>query len=282
MSKRFYGVLVAFWLICVVITHSAYFNCAKQSADFGFSQLLPERFRSFLAACLWERADRLMHEGPVFEGQNFIPGSYAGNTDIVPLLKLVISLCPDQTASYRLLAANYAYHLGMSDEALALLDSAKINCADSRNCHEIYASEALIRLFLLRRKGNQDLKTIISLFDEAIEKYKYDEQFPDSVFTLENYLSVKSSLQLKLDSFDNEKESQKDFELDLIRKSPDDLLKTSLNREQDEYSDHEEHDNHDDHGEHGFNKENLLSILIKLVLKAGLVAGLSIILYRRG
>lgn len=227
----------------------------------GFIQMLPERFRSFVAAYLWEKADHLMHEGPVLEKQNFQAGSYAGNTDIVPLLKMIITLCPDQTAPYRLLATNYAYHLGMKSEALNLLDAAKINCSNSINCHEIYASEAFIRLFTKTENENnrQVLEKVISLLDEAIYKFKPDVQFPDPAFTLENYIDVKSSLQAKLD---NPETFSKHNE---ISTDVDDKNATAI----------EQNEAHHSHQK----EENLLQLLIILVIKAGLITGLGIIFY---
>lgn len=225
-------------------------------------QILPERFRSFVAACLWEKADHLMHEGPVLESQKFQAGSYAGNTDIVPLLKMIISFCPDQTAPYRLLATNYAYHLGMKTEALNLLETAKINCCNSKNCHEIYASEAFIRLFTKTEQDDyrQVLEKVIALLDEAILKFKPDEHFPDPAFTKENYIDVRTSLQAKLD---NPKAFLKH---DDAITDTDDYKATVENTEELEHHSH-------------LKEENLLQILIGLVIKAGLITGLGIIFY---
>ncbi len=247
-------------LLFVALSVSQLIPCGNSSKS-SFIQILPERFRSFVAACLWEKADHLMHEGPVLEKQNFQAGAYAGNTDIVPLLKMIISLCPDQTAPYRLLATNYAYHLGMRAEALNLLETAKINCSNSVNCHEIYASEAFIRLFTKTENENnrQLLEKVISLLDEAILKFKPDSQFPDPAFTLENYIDVKSSLQAKLDN-------------------PEILSKqASIKTDVDENNtiDIEDGEAHHSH----LKEENLLQLLIVLVIKAGFITGLGIIFY---
>lgn len=268
MTRKYFTMLIVSLVLSVAIIN-CFYSSQKRSASNVYLHIFPERFRSFIAGYLWERADRLMHEGPIITNQKFSAGSYAGNTDIVPLLKMVIALCPEQTVPYRLLATNYAYHLNMGNEALNLLDEAKKNCAENQNYHEIFSTEALIRLYLGRNSEDkrQNLEKVISLFDEAILKYKKDTQFPDPAYTLENYTDVKNSLQNRLNNLDVFLKSE-------VKPSDDSLL---LNEEyygnQAEYSSHFAEKQH----EYTLNRENLLSFLFKLVIKAGLVTGLMLI-----
>ena len=186
-----------FWLISFILLQ--YCSCSYAGPS-GLLQILPERLRSFVAAYLWEKADHLMHHGPVVDAQKFTAGAYGGNTDIVPLLKMVIALCPDQVAPYRLLATNYAYHLGMRSEAFALLDKAKKDCAKSVNYHELFAAEAFIRIFSQnsREEQKEQLDKALALINEAISCYQPDEKLPDPAFKLENYYIVKSRLHWEL------------------------------------------------------------------------------------
>ena len=105
------------------------------------------------------------------------------------------------------------------------------------------------------------------MFDEAILKYKKDTQFPDPAYTLENYTDVKNSLQNRLNNLDLFLKSE-------VKPSDDSLL---LNEEyygnQAEYSSHFAEKQH----EYTLNRENLLSFLFKLVIKAGFVTGLMLI-----
>lgn len=267
-KKDFLAVVVLLSLIAIITHFSELAELGKRSKAQGCFQIFPERLKSFVAACLWEKADRLMHEGPVISKQGFVAGSYAGNTDIVPLLKMVIALCPEQTAPYRLLATNYAYHLNMGSAALDLLNTAKINCAENPNNHEIYAAEALIRLHTGKNEKDkrQTLEKAVSLFEDAIVRYKTDKQFPDPVFTIENYIDVKDALQKRLSKGEQQIDTdQKAFDF-FSQKEAEESVENSFS----------------DHDCHCLNEENLLSLLFKLVMKAGFITCLIFILYRRG
>lgn len=266
MKKKYLWLIIALLVAGIGSIHLLHIRINKPSGFSSCFLFLPERFRSFVAACLWEKADHLMHEGPIVGKQNFQAGSYAGNTDIIPLLKMIISICPEQTAPYRLLATNYAYHLGMYDEALVLLEKAKINCSNNKNCHEIYASEAFIRLFSKNDEKNHKklLEKVISLLDEAILKYKPDEQYPDPAFTLENYLEVRASLQAKLENHELA-DNNKHPVADNVNDNAD--IASMIPQGNEHHSDLKE--------------ESLLQLLIVLAIKAGLITGLGIILYFR-
>ena len=150
MSSKRLIILSIFFFLLGLIFHNflpEQNNKKSYKRSFGALQILPERLRAFIAARFWEKADHLMHKGPSVSGQSFAAGSYAGNTDIIPYLKSVIALCPEETAPYRLLASNYAYHLGMRSDALSLLEDAFYNCENSKYLHELYASAAFIHLF---------------------------------------------------------------------------------------------------------------------------------------
>ena len=166
--------------------------------------IIPERLRSFIAARLWEKADHLMHEGPVIAKQRFIAGSYAGNTDLNPYLKMVILLCPEEVAPYRLLASNYAYYLEMKKEALSLIEQAIFNCSKSQFLHELHATAAFIHLFSIKQ-GKQDYKELIlakDYIEKAISSYKKSDYLSDSIFTLENYYVIRARIFWELEKPD--------------------------------------------------------------------------------
>lgn len=167
-------------------------NTKKLTQTPAIVKIIPERLRSLIAASLWERADHLMHKGPVFAKQQFYAGSYAGNTDIVPLLKMVIALCPTETAPYRLLASNYAFHLDMKEEALKLIDKALKTNEYNKRTHELYASKAFILLFSNQNEKDkkENLQNAAQSLEQAINTYSNDDELSDPAFKLENYYVV--------------------------------------------------------------------------------------------
>ncbi|MBR4330586.1 MAG: hypothetical protein IKP71_12135 [Candidatus Riflebacteria bacterium] len=198
-SKRLIILSMLFLLLSLVFHIFLPEQNNKKSCKRSFDalQILPERLRAFIAARFWEKADHLMHKGPSVSGQFFAAGSYAGNTDIIPYLKSVIALCPEETAPYRLLASNYAYHLGMRSEALKLLEDAFYNCENSKYLHELYASAAFIHLFSQSKDSSNrknDLEKSSIYIDKAIAKFVKTSDFPDPVFKLENYYVIKARI----------------------------------------------------------------------------------------
>ena len=197
-SSIFFFILASF---CIFYFYAK--NPLKANSGYSIVQILPERLRSFIAAILWEKADHLMHEGPVVAGQKFFAGSYAGNTDIIPYIKMVITLCPKEVAPYRLLASNYAYHLGMKNEALNLIKEAISNCQQTPFLHELYASVAFIHLFSFKSKftgyEKADLEPAEIYINKAIENYKQSDYLQDPVFKIENYYVVKARILWELD-----------------------------------------------------------------------------------
>ena len=317
-SKSLLFLSIIFLLFSLIAFHFL----PKQTYDsnIGVLQILPERLRAFIAARLWEKADHLMHKGPVVTGQTFAAGSYAGNTDIIPYLKMVIALCPEETAPYRLLASNYAYHLGMKKEALELLERAFSNCVKSKHLHELYASAAFIHLFTLEsidsKNRKKDLEKAEKYINMAISSYNDSTNLPDPVFKLNNYYIVKARILWESDKPKQALEAWQMNSDNNLETSNDKLAKVLLNYKEtgvyeplrylesanfDYYSvkpdscevcNTEKANNEQSHvhkHEHGLNQESvlkheksLLQALIWLSLKAGLVFFICIILWFRG
>ncbi len=196
MSRQYHPgwLALAFVMLASLASDYTYssVNTKKLTQIPAIVKIIPERLRSLIAAGLWERADHLMHKGPVFAKQQFYAGSYAGNTDIVPLLKMVIALCPAETAPYRLLASNYAFHLNMKEEALKLIDKALKTNEINKRTHELYASKAFILLFSNQNKKNNKeyLQNAAQNLKQAINTYSEDDELSDPAFKRENYYVV--------------------------------------------------------------------------------------------
>ena len=305
--------LIVFSILFIILACLSQFyfysrNPSKTECKNSIIQILPERLRSFLAAILWEKADHLMHKGPIVAGQKFFAGSYAGNTDIIPYIKMVITLCPKEAAPYRLLASNYAYHLGMKEEALTLIKEAISNCSQAPFLHELYASTAFIHLFSFKSKfasfEKTDLESAEKYINKAIESYKKSDYLEDPVFKIENYYVVKARILWEL----NKPEQALDSWIKSgtpLENSSDQLAMALLkykqtgtidksNTQQDTatvqnpntFSDanqfHEQdccsHD-HENHSHEEQQQKSPLQALFWELLKAGLIALLSIISY---
>ena len=257
--------------------------------------IIPERLRSFIAARLWEKADHIMHLGPVISKQHFVAGSYAGNTDLIPYLKMVIMLCPEEVAPYRLLASNYAYHLGMKQEALSLTKQAISNCSNSQFIHELYATAAFIHLFSNNSNKedsrNKELELANEYIEKAISSYIKSDYLSDPIFTLENYYIIRARIFWELEKPDQALFSWKKSEKKL-EESPDILASLILKYRQTgvyekiKNSKIEKTDSNyiptdtcsKPDCEHNHEKSPLQAFVL-VVLKAGLVSITTIILY---
>ena len=309
-SRKLFAFAILSFIFAWFFLHFALTNShLKKETDSKIIYILPERLRSFIAARLWEKADRRMHLGPVVSGQNFLAGSYAGNTDIIPYLEMVIALCPEEVAPYRLLASNYAYHLKMEDEAIKIYNNAISNCSKTPFLHEIYASLAFIHLFSQKRQNpNLNQKELIQAnecIDKALESYQENKDKQDLVFKKDNYFTIKARILWELEQPDKALQSWQMSGINL-EKSQDKLAMLLLkyketgvyekfnfsnieidNNKADAYhhhgSDHKHEDDHSINSNHIIdNQKSLPQAFLIIVLKAGLIAGITILLYFLG
>jgi len=106
-------------------------------------EAVPRQLRSIVADACWLRADEYMHFGPTRRlAARFIPGSYAGNTEIMPLLELAISLDPNHIDAYSLIVQNLSLHLGRFTDGLRLLQSGILANRGNPRIHELYGTGA--------------------------------------------------------------------------------------------------------------------------------------------
>lgn len=188
--------------MAMLLTLAFTVNWSLQSR-FSFLQtcFVPERLRSFVAAYLWSKADDLMHRGPVDNRlQSFQAGSYAGNTDIVPLLRLVIAIMPEETSPYQLLANNLSKHLSLRDEGLRVLQQGIISNPEHPAVHELYAAAAFLYVFAADRPSDSTLHAALKYLAAAIGHYNptADKFSSDPAFTVANYYILSARLHLEL------------------------------------------------------------------------------------
>ncbi len=198
------------FLLVLLLTTGMAINSRLQTSDklqwatmgsYGYlQQFVPERLRSFVAACFWAKADELMHRGP-FPGsrQSFQPGSYYGNSDIVPLLNVVIALVPEEPAPYQLLSRLLA-SLGYANEGLRVLQLGILNNRRHPAEHELYAAAAFLKLFSDRKPEITDLISASRYLDRASGLYsagavKYSS---DPAFRAESYQVLLARIYLEL------------------------------------------------------------------------------------
>jgi hypothetical protein len=162
---------------------------------------VPERLRSFLAGYFWARAEKLMHNGPVGDiRQGFQAGSYAGNTDIMPALQMVILLMPEEPAPYQLAAANLSRYLDQPVQGLRLLQHFIIMNPQHPAIHELYASAAFLKIFAMGSPDDQTRISALKYLDRAIAAIgdSAAEYSSDPAFDKKNYAILKARLLLEM------------------------------------------------------------------------------------
>ncbi len=112
-------------------------------------EAVPAQVRRLGADVLWLRADEYMHFGPSrrYRGA-FLAGSYAANTEILPLLELVIRLDPTHFEAYAILAQNLAFYLDRFVPAVRLLQRGILHNRGHPLVHELYGTIAYCLAFV--------------------------------------------------------------------------------------------------------------------------------------
>lgn len=199
-----------FWLLLLLALAFSFnwslqsrFSCRQtpNNKDGWVRKFVPERLRSFVAGYCWSRADTLMHRGPAVKSlQKFQAGSYAGNTDIVPLLRMVVEIMPEELAPYQLLARNLAYYLDRGDEALRILQQGIINNPTHPAVHELYAAAAFQLVFAGGRPPREKLQAALRYLQGAADHLTpaAEEFASDPSFKIENYQILAARLHLEL------------------------------------------------------------------------------------
>lgn len=164
-------------------------------------QFVPERLRAFVAGYLWTMAESLMHRGPVpFVNEKFIAGSYAGNTDIVPLLKAAILFMPEELVPYQMLASNLAKYLGKPEAGLRVIQQGIVSNREHPGIHELYGAAAFLLLFDWHPIDDARRISVLKYLDRATEYWNEEsERFSsDPAFKPQNYAFLKARLLVEL------------------------------------------------------------------------------------
>lgn len=209
MLLRHYRLFLLIVALALTIASASNWSikCRISSRDASYlqqskvQQFVPERWRSFMAAYLWSRAEILMHQGPLATvPQSFQTGSYAGNTDIIPLLQLVILLMPEELAPYQLLSSNLARYLGLPDEGLGVIQQGIMRNREHPAVHELYAAAAFLRLFAMGPGNEDSRRSALKYLTGAMKKWtaKSDEYSSDPAFKPQNYAVLRARLLIEL------------------------------------------------------------------------------------
>lgn len=178
-------------------------------------QTVPIEIKSFIIGILRFTADEYMHLGPSKRNrQDFSAGSFAGNTDIMTLLPLIILFNPLHIDSYTVISHNLAIHLSRFSEAIRLIQRGILANKNSIELHKLYAAGAYCYGFS-KNNMSQTIeqyhrrKIAVRYLDAAIKAYKDNEdKITDDMFdnfaNIENYYIMKSHF---LADTKNQKES---------------------------------------------------------------------------
>jgi len=199
-------IFVAALLLCLAFSFNwSYKNIGGQrqtKTDMAGSMVkfVPERLRSFVAARFWARADELMHRGP-FPGssQQFVAGSLNGNSDIVPLLHMVIAIMPEELAPYQLLSRCLAGMQADGRESLLVLQQGIINNPEHPALHELYAAAAWLVIF--SGGGRPAMISASRYLEKAAGLYSQEaiKLSSDPAFNAVAYQTLLARLYLELD-----------------------------------------------------------------------------------
>lgn len=156
-------------------------------------QAISRPLRNFAAGYLWLKIIEYIHFGPSRSLKiSFQAGGYAGNTEIIPLLELVIDIDPARTEAYAILSRNLALHLNRFTDAIRLLQRGILANPKSPDLHELYASIGFMYAF-----GESYSKSLTNNRTLALRYFKAalqhcsqtanDRNSPDTFFRPEVY-----------------------------------------------------------------------------------------------
>ncbi|MBF0544631.1 MAG: hypothetical protein HQM08_09365 [Candidatus Riflebacteria bacterium] len=181
------------WEIKVKYSRVLHPSFANKSVEALFLETVPVQVKNLAADILWLKADEYMHHGPSQHvNSSSRAGSYAGNTDIVPLLKLVLLLDPCRIDAYTVLSQNLAFHLGRFMEGIRLLQSGILANRNSPRLHELYGTAAYFYGFSSKHGVTIRDSRLIALkyLDAAIQAWEKNPSCAvllDEALNLQNY-----------------------------------------------------------------------------------------------
>jgi tetratricopeptide (TPR) repeat protein len=167
-------------------------------------KFIPYRIRTMISGLCWNYADEYMHEGPSKRmPQTYVPGSYAGNTEIVSFLNAIVLLTPDQLAPYTVLSRNLSRYLDRYKDGLRILQHGILMNSDKEWVFELYAAIVFQVVFDSKRGDymNKRVRNEIGLkyVEKAIEKYPKKYEPSDPAMSLKNLQILKARLLVEND-----------------------------------------------------------------------------------
>ncbi|RCK80076.1 MAG: hypothetical protein OZSIB_3580 [Candidatus Ozemobacter sibiricus] len=187
MSRSWWRARPAFWLAllwCLAFTvqwttrawhwQALSFEAGTEELTELVLEAVPMQVRRLGADFLWLRADEYMHFGPSrrYRGA-FLAGTYAGNTEILPLLELAIRLDPTHFEAYAILAQNLAFHLDRFVPAVRLLQRGILHNQHHPFIHELYGTIAYCLAFVKSYDPTRENNRVAALryLDEALAAF---------------------------------------------------------------------------------------------------------------
>lgn len=138
-------------------------------------QSLPRPIRVIGADLCWITADEYVHfGGSKKHGQKFLAGSYAGNTEILPMLQLAVQLDPTFFEVFQVLCHNLAMYLDRFQEAIGILQTGIQKNPESPRLHELYGTIAYFYYFVNRytMSVQKNADAAYRYLEAAIASYK--------------------------------------------------------------------------------------------------------------
>ncbi|MBU1109246.1 MAG: hypothetical protein KKB51_21385 [Candidatus Riflebacteria bacterium] len=167
-------------------------------------QAIPAQIKSFSAGVFRITADEYMHIGPSKKTkQNFVAGSFAGNTEIMSLLELSVILEPTNMEMYAVMSQNLAFHLNRFHDAIELLHRGILANKRSPDLHKLYMAGAYCYGFIKKPSfsSHEEVKKnraiAVNYLNAAISSYLKNEYrltptMADDFANLQNYYVLQS------------------------------------------------------------------------------------------
>lgn len=183
-----------------------YYYPDVQVADFTdiVLQTIPTQIKGFVAGIFRITADEYMHIGPTKKvKQNFVAGSFAGNTEIMSLLELSVILEPTNMEMYAVMSHNLALYLNRFKDAIRLLHRGIHANKKSPDLHKLYGAAAYCYGFVKKpsfashAEVEKNREIAVNYLNAAIQSYLKNEhrltpEMQDDFANLQNYYVMKS------------------------------------------------------------------------------------------
>jgi tetratricopeptide (TPR) repeat protein len=208
------GILLRLLLLAIAVSgqfsiKARYWNQHyPETAILDYSDILlqsvPTQLKSMSAGIMRLTADEYMHIGPYKKArQNFIAGSFAGNTEIMILLRLALYLEPSHIETYEIMSQNLAMHLDRFADAIRLIQQGILANKNSADLHQLYAAAAYCYGFaesFTSKTGKpikNDREIALNYLNAAIANYEanaaaHQADNIETVSSLDNYYLLKS------------------------------------------------------------------------------------------